>query len=185
MNAVEDNPSVTSLTNAVSNFGMAYAATQESLRNNNLKTTTPRQQHLHQCHAGANPNALQCTWQPAPCRHASILTANQPGTLSTRGPTWPTTKPRQEQCQPSGGGGGTNNVSGRNRLCKGNGNGSGYNQGSGMTFNCGGGSHPTQGTSNPPSPIKKFNNWNYCHTHGGNIHNNHTSAICAQPGVDH
>jgi hypothetical protein len=54
-----------------------------------------------------------------------------------------------------------------------------------MTFNSGGGSYPTQGTSNPPSPIKKFNNWNFCHTHGGNIHNNHTSAICVQPGINH
>ncbi len=25
----------------------------------------------------------------------------------------------------------------------------------------------------------------YCHTHGGDIHNNHTSATCAQPGVNH
>jgi hypothetical protein len=54
-----------------------------------------------------------------------------------------------------------------------------------MTFNGGGGSYPTKGTSNPPSLIKKFNNWNYCHTHGGNIHNNHTSATCVQPGVNH
>jgi hypothetical protein len=55
-----------------------------------------------------------------------------------------------------------------------------------MTFNGGGGSYPTQGTSQThPSPLKHFNNWNYCHTHGGDIHNNHTSATCAQPGVNH
>jgi hypothetical protein len=35
MNAVEDDASAASLTNAVSNFGRAYAATQESLCNNN------------------------------------------------------------------------------------------------------------------------------------------------------
>ena len=35
MNAIEDNPSATYLTNAVSNFGAAYATTQESLQNNN------------------------------------------------------------------------------------------------------------------------------------------------------
>jgi hypothetical protein len=34
-NAVEDNASAASLTNAVSNFGTTYAATQESLHNNN------------------------------------------------------------------------------------------------------------------------------------------------------
>ncbi len=77
MNAVKDNPSAASLTNAVSNFGMAYAAMQESLCNNN-----------------AAINAMQGPWHPAPCRHASIPTANQPGLSSTRWPTWPTTKPR-------------------------------------------------------------------------------------------
>ena len=35
MNAIEGNPSAASLTGAVSNFGVAYATTQESLRNNN------------------------------------------------------------------------------------------------------------------------------------------------------
>ncbi len=54
-----------------------------------------------------------------------------------------------------------------------------------MTFDGGSGNYPTQGTSNPPPPIKKFNNWNFCHTHGGNIGNKHTSATCAQPGVNH
>jgi hypothetical protein len=56
-----------------------------------------------------------------------------------------------------------------------------------MTFNGGGSSYPTQGTSTPPSPLKHFNNWNYCHTHVGDIHNNHTSATCAcaQPSFNH
>jgi hypothetical protein len=88
-----------------------------------------------------------------------------------------------QQRQPSGSGGGTNNGGRRSELYRGNGNDGGANPGS--TFNGGGGNYPTQGTSNPPSPIKKFNNWNYCHTHGGDIHNNHTSATCAQPGVNH
>jgi hypothetical protein len=74
---------------------------------------------------------------------------------------------------------------GQNRLYRCNVNGSRYNQGSGVTFNGSGGSYPTQGTSNPPFPIKKFNNWNYCHTLGGNIHNNHSRATCAQPSVNH
>ncbi len=55
-----------------------------------------------------------------------------------------------------------------------------------MTFNGGGGNYPTQGTSQaPPSPLKQFKNGNYCHTHGGDIHNTHTSATCAQPGKNH
>jgi hypothetical protein len=53
-----------------------------------------------------------------------------------------------------------------------------------MTFNGSGGSYPTQGTANPPSPIKKFNNWNYCQTYCSDIHNTHTSATCVQPGVN-
>jgi hypothetical protein len=35
MNAVENNASAASLTDAISNFGAAYAATQESQRNKN------------------------------------------------------------------------------------------------------------------------------------------------------
>jgi len=35
MSATEDDASTTSLTDAVNNFGVAYAATQESLRSNN------------------------------------------------------------------------------------------------------------------------------------------------------
>jgi hypothetical protein len=97
---------------------------------------------------------------------------------------WPTTKPRPTRAT-SGGGGGTNSSGRQDKLYRGNGNGSGDIPGSGMTFNGGGGSYPTQGTSNPPSPIKKINNWIYCHTHGGDIHNNHTSTTCAQPGVNH
>jgi hypothetical protein len=51
MNTIEDYPSATSLTNAVSNFGMAYAATQENLPNYNTSINAI-------CNAGANPNAL-------------------------------------------------------------------------------------------------------------------------------
>jgi hypothetical protein len=55
-----------------------------------------------------------------------------------------------------------------------------------MTFNGGGSNYPTQGTSQAlPSPLKRLKNWNYYHTHGGNIISNHTSATYAQPGVNH
>jgi hypothetical protein len=172
MNTVKDNPLAASLTDAVSNFGMAYVTMQDSLHNNN-----------------ASINAMQGLIQ--------ILC----NTLGTQPPAGMLQYPQQtnQGCQaqggqrvqqqnqvqlgqPSGGGGGTNNGGGQNGLYRGNGNGSGC---SGMTFNGGSGSYPTQGTSNPPSPIKKFNNWNYCHTHGSYIHINHTSATCAQPGVNH
>jgi hypothetical protein len=32
---------------------------------------------------------------------------------------------------------------------------------------------------------KHFKNWNYCHTHGDNINNRHTSRRCAKPGPAH
>ena len=56
MHAIEDNPSATSLTNAVSNFGMVYAATQESLRNNNPSINVMQGQIQILCNAlGTQP----------------------------------------------------------------------------------------------------------------------------------
>jgi hypothetical protein len=33
-----------------------------------------------------------------------------------------------------------------------------------------------------PTSNKYYRYWNYCHTHGGNINNNHTSAMYTKPG---
>ncbi len=37
----------------------------------------------------------------------------------------------------------------------------------------------------PPTPFKTFENWNYCHTHGGDVNNTHTSMLCRNPGLSH
>ncbi len=37
----------------------------------------------------------------------------------------------------------------------------------------------------PPNPFKRFENWNYCHTHGGDVNNNHTSGTCQKLGPLH
>ncbi len=37
----------------------------------------------------------------------------------------------------------------------------------------------------PSMPFKRFDNWNYCSTHGGDIHNTHTSGMCHHPGPSH
>jgi hypothetical protein len=37
----------------------------------------------------------------------------------------------------------------------------------------------------PPTPYKRWENWNYCHSHGGDIDDNHTSATCGKPGPMH
>ncbi len=89
-----------------------------------------------------------------------------------------------QQGQPISGSHGTNN---------GSGSGGGYYQigsrnfdGGGSYANSGGGSYPTPSTSQaPPSLVKRFKNWNYCHTHEGDIHYTHTSVTCAQPGEHH
>jgi hypothetical protein len=85
MNAVKYNASATSLTDDVSNFGAAYAATQENLCNNNASINAVQ---------GQIQMLYNAIGKQAPCRHASIPTANQPGLSSTRRPAWPTTKPR-------------------------------------------------------------------------------------------
>ena len=36
-----------------------------------------------------------------------------------------------------------------------------------------------------PTPYKQFKNWHYCSTHGGNIKDTHTGAICTKPGSLH
>jgi hypothetical protein len=37
----------------------------------------------------------------------------------------------------------------------------------------------------PPTPMKQFENWNYCHMHGGDVDNGHTSMSCNKPGPAH
>jgi hypothetical protein len=63
------------------------------------------------------------------------------------------------------------------------------------TFQCGGGGHtapayPQPATAGqcpmqPPMPFKRYKNWNYCHTHGGNVDSNHTSGLCQKLGPLH
>jgi uncharacterized membrane protein YgcG len=62
--------------------------------------------------------------------------------------------------------------------------------GGGGGFNGNGGSYPQQptllqgqqsdgrGLVRPPTPCKQWENWNYCHTHGGDVKDAHTSATC-------
>jgi hypothetical protein len=44
-----------------------------------------------------------------------------------------------------------------------------------------GGQRPLQ----PPTPFKTFENWNYCHTLGGDVNNTHTGMTCRHPGLLH
>jgi hypothetical protein len=47
------------------------------------------------------------------------------------------------------------------------------------------GGAPGGGTARPPTPYKQYENWHYCHTHGGDVDNTHTSATCARTGPRH
>jgi hypothetical protein len=74
-------------------------------------------------------------------------------------------------------------------------NGGGQDRGYGGSN--GGGSfprHPTwfggnragaQQPSFPPTPYKRWENWKYCHTHGGKVDKAHTSAMCGNCGPTH
>jgi hypothetical protein len=71
-------------------------------------------------------------------------------------------------------------------------NGGGHDGGSGGGN--GGGGFPQQPTwfggngagaqqpPRPPTPYKRWENWNYCHTHGSDVDNAHTSATCGNRG---
>ena len=43
----------------------------------------------------------------------------------------------------------------------------------------------TQQMHNPPKVFKRFNNWNYCFTHGFDVADGHTSATCLYPSWNH
>jgi hypothetical protein len=63
------------------------------------------------------------------------------------------------------------------------------------TFKGGGGGHtapayPQPATAGqrpmqPPTPFKHYDNWNYCHIHGGDVDKNHTSKMCQKLGPSH
>ena len=44
-----------------------------------------------------------------------------------------------------------------------------------------GGQQQYQQPSQPPNPVKLFENKNYCWTHGHNVKNDHTSGMCNNP----
>jgi hypothetical protein len=62
----------------------------------------------------------------------------------------------------------------------GQGNGRGFTQQ--PTMNYGGTGSGQKQNIHPPNPYKRWENWNYCHSHGGDVDYNHTSAMCGKPG---
>ena len=190
--AATDDDAWASLTDAVSNFGMAYATTQVSLRSNiaNIMAIQGQLQMLCQAVGNGQPPPGVINYQQCPCGrccHGQHCGGNNGGGSGYGG------------CGYNGGGGNNNGGGGGNQNA--NSGGGGYSGGNQNTTGVGGGYNGDgstngcgYGTGNignqnpsglPPTPIKCFDNWNYCNTHGGNVDNNHTSAKCAHPGENH
>jgi hypothetical protein len=49
----------------------------------------------------------------------------------------------------------------------------------------GGNGAGTQQPTRPPTPYKRWENWNYCSTHGGDVDDSHTSMTCGNRGPTH
>jgi hypothetical protein len=179
-----NNDDTATLTDAVSNFGTAYAATQESLRGNTATITAIQGQLQMLCQALGNgqPPPGGTNYQQRPrggCGRGQQHGGNNGGRDGYGGGGYNGNGANYNsgnQTANSGGRGynhgGTQNAHG--------GGGGGYN-GNGNTNGGGYGI----GTGDPPSQIKRFKNWNYCSTHGGDVDNYHTSATCARPGENH
>jgi hypothetical protein len=99
MNAVEDNPSAAYLTDAVSNFGTAYAATQEILRNNNPLINSMQGQIQMLCNALGNQPPAGMPQYPQQTNQGHQAQGGQRGQQQNQG----------QQGQPISGGGGTIN----------------------------------------------------------------------------
>ena len=182
MGLANDDDTAT-LTDAVSNFGTAYAATQESLRANTATITAIQGQLQMLCQAIGNgqppPGVINYQQRPRGGRGRGQQRGGNNGGRGGYG----------------GGGynGGGTNYNGGNQTA--NSGGGGYNHGGTQNAHGGGGGGYNGtgntngggygGTGDPPSLVKRFENWNYCSTHGGDVDNYHTSATCARPGENH
>jgi hypothetical protein len=69
------------------------------------------------------------------------------------------------------------------RNCGRQGSSCGFSQQPTMSFGGTGGSQ--QHTLCPPTPYKRWENWDYCHTHNGDVDDTHTSMTCGKPGPTH
>ncbi len=179
MAATNYDASAHSLTDAVSNFGMPYATTQELLGLNvaNILAIQGQLQMLCQAVSTGLPPQQQprCPRGGHGCgqqRHGHNSGGNSGGNGESGG--------HNVGGGGYNGGGSGSNVNSGGYIGGGGGSGSGYGGG----YGGGNGGHQTL-SSLPPLLVKWYENWNYCSTHGGNVDNNHTSATCACPSKNH
>jgi len=157
MAAMDDDVSITSYSESLANFGAAYAATQESMKAQ-ATTMVAMQGQL----TNIQQFCMAVNQQPPPNIYAPSL----------QQPTF------------------NNRPNRRNSGGHGNGSTGGSNSGGGGNFpqqptwfgcNGAGAQLPTR----PPTPYKRWENWNYCHTHGGDVDDTHMSASCGNRGPTH
>jgi hypothetical protein len=147
MATMDDDASVASYSESLANFGAAYAATQESIKNQ-ATTMAAMQGQL----ANIQQFCMAVNQQPPPTIYAP---------------------PQQQQFN--------------KRRDKRN-SGSGVGNGGGIfpqqpTWFGGNGAGAQQ--PKPPTPYKRWENWNYCSTHGGDVDDTHTSMTCGNRGPTH
>jgi hypothetical protein len=177
--ATYNNALAQSLMDAVSNFGTAYATTQELLQSNTANILAMQGQLQMLCQAVGNGQSPQ---QQPRCPRGGHGCGQQCGGHNGGG-------------DGSGGGGGSSYNIGSGSYNGGGGGSSAYGGGyicSGSSYSGGYGSgygssnvgHQTP-SSLPPLSVYCFENWNYWFMHGSNVDNNHTSATCTCPGENH
>ncbi len=144
MAAINDNDSsVTSYGKSITNFGAAYAATQEFVKMQESSIASLQSQ----------VNAMQqycmaLQSQPPPPIYAQQLQLRTPN--NRHGLSRHTGSSRGRGYQSPG-----------------------YQQPTGASL------------MRVPMPYKQFENRHYCHTHGGEVDDTHTSATCTKPGLLH
>ncbi len=173
--AATDDDASASLTDEVSNFSTAYATTRETLRSNTATITAIQGQLQMFCQAIGNgqPPPGVTNYQQRPrggCGRGQQRGGNNGGPGGY-----------------GGGGCGNQTMNGSDRRYNGGNqtrNG-GVSSGSYNGGGCTNGGGYGIGNGNSPSPIKCFENGNYCRTHGGDVDNYHTSATCSRSGENH
>jgi hypothetical protein len=156
MSAMDDDALIASYSESHANFGAAYAATQELMKSQ-ATTMASMQGQL----TNIQQLCMAVGQQPPPNNYAP---AQQQHTFNN--------------CRDRRNGGGHNN---------GGGGGGGVNGGGSFQQPAwfGGNGASTQQPTHPPTPYKRWENWNYCHTHGGDVDDTQTSASCGNRGPTH
>ena len=157
MAAMDDNASIASYSESLANFGAAYTATQESMKAQATTMATMQGQLMN-----IQQFCMAVGQQPPP----NIYAPSQ---------QQPTFNNRRNRCN---GGGHGNGVTGSN-----SGGGGGNFPQQPTWFGCNGAS--MQQPTCPPTPYKHWENWNYCHTHGGDVDDTHMSALCGNWSSTH